>query len=183
MAPHQPRLDWHMWFAALGAYHHQPWIVHLAAKLLKGAGPDGSYNPKSFPIVRLLDAEAFPFTEATGPPLKVVLWCLRQMNAYQPPCFPSQLLAILFSRNKLLHFCARYLSRRRFALGCGPTTLRASMCHGPESSHTLRPWLCAASFPPSLTPPPSPHHREPAYLAARGPQCGLAPATGCTFQR
>ncbi len=23
--PHQPRLDWQMWFAALGSYQHNPW--------------------------------------------------------------------------------------------------------------------------------------------------------------
>jgi hypothetical protein len=25
-----------MWFAALGSYHHNPWLVHLAYKLLEG---------------------------------------------------------------------------------------------------------------------------------------------------
>jgi len=34
VAPHQPRLDWQMWFAALSAYQNEPWFVHLAAKLL-----------------------------------------------------------------------------------------------------------------------------------------------------
>ena len=36
LAPHQPRLDWQMWFAALGSYHHNPWFVHLVYKLLHG---------------------------------------------------------------------------------------------------------------------------------------------------
>jgi hypothetical protein len=27
--PHQPRLDWQMWFAALGTYQHNPWFVSL----------------------------------------------------------------------------------------------------------------------------------------------------------
>jgi hypothetical protein len=34
--PHQPRLDWQMWFAALGDYEHDPWIVHFMARLLEG---------------------------------------------------------------------------------------------------------------------------------------------------
>ena len=34
--PHQPRLDWQMWFAALGSYQHNPWFVHLLFKLLHG---------------------------------------------------------------------------------------------------------------------------------------------------
>lgn len=32
--PHQPRLDWQLWFAALGSYNHNPWLVHLVYKLL-----------------------------------------------------------------------------------------------------------------------------------------------------
>ncbi len=36
VAPHQPRLDWQMWFASLGSYQQQPWLVHLAIKLLRG---------------------------------------------------------------------------------------------------------------------------------------------------
>jgi len=34
VAPHQPRLDWQMWFAALGRLNHNPWLIHLVAKLL-----------------------------------------------------------------------------------------------------------------------------------------------------
>jgi lipase maturation factor 1 len=36
-APHQPRLDWQMWFAALGNYRQNPWFVNFAVKLLKGS--------------------------------------------------------------------------------------------------------------------------------------------------
>eukprot|EP00966_Prymnesium_polylepis_P215392 4988264-Prymnesium_polylepis.1 len=35
-APHQPRLDWQMWFAALGSYDQNPWFLHLLHKLLLG---------------------------------------------------------------------------------------------------------------------------------------------------
>ena len=85
-----------MWFAALGSYHHAPWLVHLAAKLLTAPGPgqssggdsrsgggdgggDGTspQHPQRLPpAVALLDPEAFPFDTATGPPLKVraTLW-------------------------------------------------------------------------------------------------------------
>ena len=35
-APHQPRLDWQLWFAALGEYNSNPWLVHLAIHLLRG---------------------------------------------------------------------------------------------------------------------------------------------------
>ncbi|CAB9529940.1 Lipase maturation factor 2 [Seminavis robusta] len=39
MAPHQPRLDWQMWFAALGNINHNPWLVHLIQKILEGCEP------------------------------------------------------------------------------------------------------------------------------------------------
>ena len=36
MAPHQPRLDWQLWFAALASYQSNPWLVNLCSKLLDG---------------------------------------------------------------------------------------------------------------------------------------------------
>src|SRR5215475_8404811 len=37
VAPHQPRLDWQMWFAALGTYRSNPWILQFMARLLEGS--------------------------------------------------------------------------------------------------------------------------------------------------
>jgi hypothetical protein len=34
VAPHQPRLDWQMWFAALGTYQHNPWFLNMVYRLL-----------------------------------------------------------------------------------------------------------------------------------------------------
>ncbi|KAJ8373470.1 hypothetical protein SKAU_G00040500 [Synaphobranchus kaupii] len=36
VAPHQPRLDWQMWFAALGPHTHSPWFTSLVHRLLQG---------------------------------------------------------------------------------------------------------------------------------------------------
>ncbi|CAM9535429.1 unnamed protein product, partial [Chrysoparadoxa australica] len=33
-APHQPHLDWQMWFAALGNSNLQPWLVHLIYQVM-----------------------------------------------------------------------------------------------------------------------------------------------------
>ena len=47
-APYQPRLDWQMWFAALGAYQSNPWFVNFAVRLLQGSQEVASllaYNP------------------------------------------------------------------------------------------------------------------------------------------
>lgn len=36
VAPHQPRLDWQMWFAALGSYRNNPWFTRFCGRLLEG---------------------------------------------------------------------------------------------------------------------------------------------------
>ena len=48
--PFQPRLDWQMWFAALGDYRNSPWFSHLLFQLLKGS-PD---------VLGLLQRNPFP---------------------------------------------------------------------------------------------------------------------------
>jgi predicted DCC family thiol-disulfide oxidoreductase YuxK len=37
VAPHQPRLDWQMWFAALTSYQRNPWLINFCARLLEGS--------------------------------------------------------------------------------------------------------------------------------------------------
>src|SRR6266478_5578920 len=49
-APHQPRLDWQMWFAALGTPQENPWIGGLVVRLLQG----------SHDVDRLLAHNPFP---------------------------------------------------------------------------------------------------------------------------
>ena len=49
-APHQPRLDWQMWFAALGTPRENPWLGGLIVRLLQGS-PD---------VSRLLAKNPFP---------------------------------------------------------------------------------------------------------------------------
>ncbi len=36
VAPHMPRLDWQMWFAALNPYQPPPWLINLQQRLLQG---------------------------------------------------------------------------------------------------------------------------------------------------
>jgi len=50
VAPHQPRLDWQMWFAALGTAQENPWFINFCARLLQG-------NPY---VLRLLKFNPFP---------------------------------------------------------------------------------------------------------------------------
>jgi len=37
VAPHQPRLDWQMWFAALSTRDRTPWFIPFCVQLLKGS--------------------------------------------------------------------------------------------------------------------------------------------------
>jgi hypothetical protein len=37
--PHMPRVDWQMWFAALGTCRHNPWFLRLQERLLQGSPP------------------------------------------------------------------------------------------------------------------------------------------------
>ena len=48
--PHQPRLDWQMWFAALGNYQSDPWTLRFMVRLLQGS-PD---------VLRLMEKNPFP---------------------------------------------------------------------------------------------------------------------------
>ena len=48
--PHQPRLDWQMWFAAYGSFAENPWFEGLLRKLLEGSAPVLSLlGPNPFP--------------------------------------------------------------------------------------------------------------------------------------
>jgi len=50
VAPHQPRLDWQVWFAALGSCARNPWFIRFQQRLLEG-------TPE---VLRLLDTNPFP---------------------------------------------------------------------------------------------------------------------------
>ena len=50
VAPHQPRLDWQMWFAALGNVRQNPWFVSFCVRLLQG-------SPE---VLSLLETNPFP---------------------------------------------------------------------------------------------------------------------------
>jgi len=52
--PHMPRLDWQMWFAALGSYRSSPWFLAFCERLLQGSPP----------VLALLGPNPFP----GGPP-------------------------------------------------------------------------------------------------------------------
>ncbi|XP_021367200.1 lipase maturation factor 2-like [Mizuhopecten yessoensis] len=86
VAPHQPRLDWQMWFAALGSYQHNTWFVNLVYRLLQG-------QPE---VIQLLQHNPYPeeppkyiratlyhyhFSQANGQDW----WVREKKNEYFPP--------------------------------------------------------------------------------------------------
>ena len=50
VAPYQPRLDWQMWFAALGSADENRWFYDFAARLMQGSAP----------VLGLLERNPFP---------------------------------------------------------------------------------------------------------------------------
>jgi predicted DCC family thiol-disulfide oxidoreductase YuxK len=67
--PHQPRLDWQMWFAALGSYRQNPWFVQTVIALLHGK-----------PMVAAL-FEKNPFLEAPPRFVRATFYRYRFTNA------------------------------------------------------------------------------------------------------
>lgn len=49
-SPHMPRLDWQMWFAALGNYQHNQWFMNLLVRLMEGSPP----------VLDLIETNPFP---------------------------------------------------------------------------------------------------------------------------
>ncbi|XP_065306375.1 lipase maturation factor 2-like [Dermacentor albipictus] len=62
--PHQPRLDWQMWFAALGDYRRNPWLLSLVYRLLNN---DAS-------ALRLMNLERYPFTRQPPTYIRATLY-------------------------------------------------------------------------------------------------------------
>jgi hypothetical protein len=89
VAPHQPRLDWQMWFAALGRYEDEPWFQNLCLRLLEGSPT----------VVRLLERDPFDgqpprfvraslyryrFADATSRRKDGVWWTRERLGDYSP---------------------------------------------------------------------------------------------------
>ncbi len=95
VAPHQPRLDWQMWFAALSRCENNPWLLRLQEQLLKGSPlARGFFREDPFPEsppryvrTRLFDYRFADFTElrASGH-----WWTRRELGPYCPPLTLSQ---------------------------------------------------------------------------------------------
>jgi hypothetical protein len=89
VAPHQPRLDWQMWFAALGSCDRNPWFVRFVGRLLEGSPPVlGLLASNPFPdgpprMIRTTLYE-YRFTHLGEPAAKADWWRRREIGPYCP---------------------------------------------------------------------------------------------------
>jgi hypothetical protein len=90
IAPYHLRIDWLMWFAAMGGYEEHPWFVHLMAKLLQGDTDTLSLlrsNPFPNAPPHYIRAELYEYRFTTPEEKKKTgLWWNRKLaGLYFPP--------------------------------------------------------------------------------------------------
>jgi len=89
VAPHQPRLDWQMWFAALGDARGEPWFERFCQRLLAGA-PDVlrlmAHDPFAGRPPRFIRAELYQYHYAPADEHRRGMWWTRErLGDYMPP--------------------------------------------------------------------------------------------------
>jgi len=90
VAPMQPRLDWQMWFAALGNAQRNPWILGLEYRLLQNAKPvtdllaKNPFQSRPPRYIRALLYE-YHFTDAGERRATGAWWTRRAIGVYIPP--------------------------------------------------------------------------------------------------
>ncbi|MEO8431006.1 MAG: lipase maturation factor family protein [Acidobacteriota bacterium] len=89
VAPHQPRLDWQMWFAALGSFEESPWFGRFLARLVEGSpAVVGLLASNPFPTAppRFVRARLFRyhFTDAAERRATGAWWRREEIGLYAP---------------------------------------------------------------------------------------------------
>jgi predicted DCC family thiol-disulfide oxidoreductase YuxK len=104
-APHQPRLDWQMWFAALGTFRENLWFVELAGRLLEGSPPVlGLLEKNPFPnrpphYVRAM-AYNYSFTDWETRRRTGAWWKRELLGVYLPPIGMRATAALRAQKNQ-----------------------------------------------------------------------------------
>jgi hypothetical protein len=102
IAPYQPRLDWQMWFAAMGSPEEYPWTIHLVWKLLHGdPGALSLFAQNPFPERPPRYVRAVLYRYAFAPPddRNGRWWTREELGLWLPPLSADnpQLIAALKS--------------------------------------------------------------------------------------
>ncbi len=86
MAPYHLRLDWLMWFAAMGDADRYPWLVHFISKLLHNDRPALSLLANDpFPDAPPLFVRATLYRYRFAPPHSHDWWVREPIRDYLPP--------------------------------------------------------------------------------------------------
>lgn len=88
VAPYQLRLDWQIWFAAMSSYDREPWLLHLAYKLLQGdRGALSLLANDPFPegAPKYIRAELFEYHFTSFKTRTEGWWTRRRLDTYLPP--------------------------------------------------------------------------------------------------
>jgi hypothetical protein len=89
VAPHQPRLDWQMWFAALGRFEDEVWFQNLCVRLLEAdrtvlalleRDPFEGRKPRYVRAVLY----RYHFSDATAKRGEGVWWTRERLHEYSP---------------------------------------------------------------------------------------------------
>ncbi|KAJ8261702.1 hypothetical protein GJAV_G00157360 [Gymnothorax javanicus] len=82
VTPHQPRLDWQMWFAALGPQAQSPWFTGLVLRLLQGKRD----------VINLIQADEsrYPFSQTPPAFLRARLYKYWFTEAQEDGSLPQQ---------------------------------------------------------------------------------------------
>jgi len=95
-APHQPRLDWQMWFAALETPEQNPWLIGLIVRLLEGSRDvTGLLAHNPFPdeppnYIRAMFYR-YRFTNSEEHPQTGAWWKRQELREYLPTISRDQL--------------------------------------------------------------------------------------------
>ena len=87
VAPFQPRLDWQMWFAALGRYEEELWFQRFCRRLLDGSPSVArllAEDPFAGEPPRLVRATLYRYRFATPSSGPAAWWVRTRVGEYSP---------------------------------------------------------------------------------------------------
>ena len=103
IAPYQPRLDWQIWFAAMGSYQHNPWLVHLVYKLLKNDDvilPLIHHNPFSLNPPKFVKIDLYRYEFPDKNKSSRLYWKRTFVRPYLPPLSVDNSSLIHYLKNQ-----------------------------------------------------------------------------------
>merc|ERR1719154_598935 len=154
--PHQPRLDWQMWFAALGSYNHNPWLLSLVYRLLEGRAevlellhPDTVWVARSPPLYIRAQLYTYTFTDQAD---TQHWWSRERQRLYLPELSldNKQLVEILRSEGLITEAREEAVETPGLVAGLLAAVRRVSKLAPTELQIWTCAWLALPMFKPFL---------------------------------